>query len=313
MRRRVLGRLALVGAVLPFVWAVGAAVSPAQSDDENKQHPMLQSMEHTFKVSQKEDLKEYGIDDSASGTVVNASIGGTWVKVGEPKMMTTLELKAGVEYALIVGGDNNTIKLGAQLVDAKGKLRANVDDPVLSESSDEGNEASVVYKPKGAGRQGIRIVIDRAPEGVENCFVSYVLLRKPGGWDLPHENLKKAAENLEKRLHKLREAVPDAEFAFESTTLFGGVIPKGKQLSLNYGSALLAENDHAILIGGDGGVDPVVVTLGSFFRGPKPEESLDEAPVVTYRRGGAARDVVFANTKSEPSLVLGGIIVTGKK
>lgn len=287
----------------------GSGLPLAQAEER---HPLIEAVEQVFQRSQSEDLKEYGLDNSTyAPNGYSHSIKGCWLKVGEGKIYTPT-LQAGVEYAVIGGGDKNAVKLKIQILDPGGIRSANEKDPVLTESSEDNNHPAAVFKLKKTQGAGIRIVLEEVDKssGNESAYAAFVLLRKEGGWEVPMVNLKQAAARLEKRLDKVRAANGnDAGLAADWFSIHGGIIPKGG--SSRNGHNLDKNASYVAVVTSDDNADALDVSLSGVLRAPKPEERDDEDPKITYRAGPKSQfsaEHLIKNPQGDNPLVLIGIV-----
>ena len=250
-------------------------------------HPLIQSIERVFQRSQTDDLKEYGLDNSLSSPgVYNHSVKGCWLKKGEGKINTPT-LEPGVEYAVIAGGDKNATKIKIQILNVTSGIRnATEKDPVLTESMEDNAAPGAVFKLTKKQSVGIRIVLEDVDEasGKDSAYVSFLLLRKEAGWDVPLENIKAVAEKLQKRLDKVREANGNsADLAYSWFSIHGGVIPEGA--SSQNGHSFKEGGKYIVIAASDGNTDELEVTVDGNVRAPKDGEKTDDEPKVTYKTG----------------------------
>jgi hypothetical protein len=273
--RRLIGALMLSAAV--------ALPRPVHAQE----HALIQAINRVFERSQTDDFKEYGLDNSqfAPGAYSH-SIKGCWLKKGEGKINTPT-LEPGVEYAVIAGGDNSATKIKLSALNPGEMIRAaNNNDPVMTESTEENNMLGITIRVNKRQGVGIRIRLDEVDEnsGKESAYCAFVILRKEGGWDVPLENMKTAAANLQKRLDKIREANEgSADLAYAWFSIHGGVVPKGK-ITEN-GHTLNKGTDYVLVAASDGNTDDVAFTYDGLLRVPKDEEVADDGLKVSYKRG----------------------------
>lgn len=281
--RRRLVRRSLAALVL-LLAALALPIRPAKAQE---QHPLIEAINRVFERSQSEDFKDYGLDNSqfAPGGY-NHAIKGCWLKKGEGKINTPT-LEPGVEYAVIAGGDNNAKKIKLSALNPGGMIRAaNNNDPVMTESTEDNNMPGMTIRVNKRQGVGIRIRLDEVDEnsGRDSAYCAFVLLRKEGGWDVPLENMKTAAANLQKKLDKIREANGNsADLAYAWFSIHGGVIPK--DMRAENGHTLNKGTDYVLVVAGDGNSNDVEASYGGLLREPKDEEKTDDPPQVIYKRG----------------------------
>lgn len=296
--------------VIAVVGLLGNGMPRAHAEET---HPLIAAIGRVFERSQSDDLKEYGLDNSTyAANGYNHSVKGCWLKKGEGKINTPT-LEPGVEYAVIAGGDNTATKIKIRILNPGGQIRAaTANDPVITESTEGNNMPGVVFKLSKRQGAGIHILLEDVDEnaGKESAYVSFVLLRKEGGWDVPLESLKAAAAKLQKRLDKVREANHgSADLAYSWFSIHGGVIPKGG--SSQNGHALATGNKYVLIVASDENTEALEVTLDGIMRAPTPEEQDDESPKVTFRRGPASQFAAqhrVANSQGDTALVLVAIV-----
>lgn len=292
--------------------ALGLLTNAAHAQDEQPAagHPLVESIANVFERSQSDDLKEYGLDNSLSApNLYNHSVKGCWLKKGEGKINTPT-LEAGVEYAVIAGGDKHATKIKIQILDPGGQIRqATEKDAVITESTEDNNKPGVVFKLKKKQGAGIRIILEDTDGERDSGYVAFVLLRKDGGWDVPLENLKKAAANLEKKLEKVREANGNsADLAYAWFSIHGGVIPKGA--ASRNGHLFTKGTEYVVIAASDDNTDSLNVALNGIVRAPTADEQGDTMPTVTYTRNAASSFASEHTVKNpgETSIVLVAIV-----
>lgn len=292
-------------------------IKEAGADDPaTPQHPILQALNRVFESSQKDTFKTYALNNSANSDCIT----GMWLAKGEAKIYS-VPLSAGVEYAIVGGGDDNVGKFDLKLLDANGKNGAVEGDAVVSFDSQGGKQPAIVFTPRKDGRFGVRMALQEVNGGKDNACCALAILRKSGGAgfskDLPMVNFKTAAKLLAARVARCIEANNNnAELMNAGFSIHGVVLPKnGIAANLYYGPASTFDpkQETVVIVSGDGNLNPISVYTSGSLRAPKPAEQDDLDPMVLYQRVNQDGPMhMVANLSSNTSLVMIALVQVPK-
>lgn len=167
------------------------------------------------------------------------SLLGGFVRRGQTLGLTH-ELRSGVEYAFLTGGDSDVLDLDMEISDEFGNLAAFDRGP--------GEYAVVRFTPGRAARYTIRIKLESCR--AKNSFCALAILRD-GGWNAPENNVVKALGDTLEMCERIVSLGRSVRFLNEPNqwSLFGGVQRSGSSMKLS--NMHLGTARHLIVGAGD--------------------------------------------------------------
>lgn len=283
-------------AVLIALWLAGTAAPAVAAWGPGKY--MAQALAEMMVAAR------YVSDDSDMGLDSGICLLGAYLKPGASYAVTR-ELEAGVEYALIAGGDEDCQDVDLVILDSDGGK--------LAEDTETTRLAVTRFKAPRKTTAVIRMTLYAAKR---DAFCSFCVLRS-GGYDVPVENLTKAGDRFMGLAERTAElAQKDGLFARflaeeNQAAVFGTILTDRRGWS-SITSLNLSDKPAILLAAGDTQVEDIDLQLlnsaGSVL---DKDEERDATPVILYSPHRGAKyelRVINAASTDKPTFVIFGAL-----
>jgi hypothetical protein len=234
---------------------------------------------------------KYGLDDASTCFI------GALVVEGK-QVTTRIPLKAGTEYALIGGGDDDVKDMDLYLEDSDGNI-------VAKDDATDSNPV-VVYTPKEDGKY--RVVMKLVSTKATSSFCCYATLRD-GGFDVPVSNLAAASGKLLALCERINDKLGWAAFhdGDGELCLIGSIMSQGQ--TLTQGGFVLEDRPYAFVGTADAVAEDIDIKLtDSDGTSVASDTETDATPIVIYKKGGTVA-MKLSDVKSKgPTLCLAAAV-----
>jgi hypothetical protein len=158
------------------------------------------------------------------------------------KVQSAYPLERGVEYLFIGGGDSNARNVDVIVLDARGR--------VLAQDQEADANPVVFFTPKYSGSYQLAVRLKKSK--TVSSFCALTVMRKPGGYAVPVESLRKAVKPSQPLPPQFNQVARMLRFhrARNEWAVFGAVLKQGDTVPIP--SRKFETGPHIIMAASDG-------------------------------------------------------------
>lgn len=290
-----LGRTArfVVPAVVLFSMLTAASVG-AESEWRPGKY-MSQAVNRVMaSVRRVTEKTQFGLDDGSSCFI--AGYLATDSQIG-----SSIPLKAGVQYAIIGGGDDDVTDLDLYLKDADGNI--------VARDVEKDSNPVVVFKPEEDGK--FRVEMKLVSGKTKSSFCCYATLRD-GGFDVPVSNLNSAYTRLMTLCGAVDKKIGSAAFQDDDgeIALIGTILKEGETLTQS--GVDMQKRQYVVCATADGQAQDIDLKLLDSGDDVVESDTADDAtPILIYSKGGTMKLKITDVKSKGATLAMAAVLRVG--